>query len=72
MSNSQLCFLIANLWLMMPVIGNPSDAEAARVVYFIIGAIFIILSLATREWKKKPDQNEDKQTQAAVSPTKKK
>lgn len=39
MKNSQLCFLIANLWFVAPAL--PKNGAT----YVIIGVIFLILSL---------------------------
>jgi len=49
MTNSQLCFLLANLWLMMP------SPIANSGINLVLGGIFIVLTFMTRE-KKKADE----------------
>ncbi len=50
MTNSQLCFLIANIWFAAPSIGPHSLWNA------LMGIVFIVLTLMTREKKKKADE----------------
>lgn len=55
MTNSQLCFLIGNLWLMAPVV-VPSDNRNAASVYLVIGGGLLVLSLIL--WARAYDQRQ--------------